>query len=314
MPHRRSRTRPSRDRRHPLRGDGQAGGRRDPGHRRRQEAEGEHRQRALSLHRCGAGRQDERRQVPEVSPARHARAKARASRNRRLPRMSFPGRSAAPPGNDAARPAAGRTDHDRPDPPPLPARHRQELRPVVAVREVDLDIFPGEVVALCGDNGAGKSSLIKVISGPRSRRPARSACAASPSPSPPPTMRWSTASPELYQDLALAPRLSVERSLMMGSGLTRPCAAALPAHPRQEADDRGIPALSVAALRRRHRHDAPGRAALGRAAPGGGDLAGTALERRDHHHGRADGGSRGQRSALVLDLIRKLKPTGALSS
>jgi ABC-type sugar transport system ATPase subunit len=37
--------------------------------------------------------------------------------------------------------------------------------PVVAVREVDLDIQAGEVVAICGDNGAGKSSLIKVISG-----------------------------------------------------------------------------------------------------------------------------------------------------
>ena len=37
--------------------------------------------------------------------------------------------------------------------------------PVVAVREVDLDVHAGEVVAICGDNGAGKSSLIKVISG-----------------------------------------------------------------------------------------------------------------------------------------------------
>ena len=37
--------------------------------------------------------------------------------------------------------------------------------PVVAVRDVDLDVFRGEVLAICGDNGAGKSSLIKVISG-----------------------------------------------------------------------------------------------------------------------------------------------------
>jgi len=34
-----------------------------------------------------------------------------------------------------------------------------------AVRNVSLDIYPGEVVGLLGDNGAGKSTLIKMISG-----------------------------------------------------------------------------------------------------------------------------------------------------
>jgi ABC-type sulfate/molybdate transport systems ATPase subunit len=33
------------------------------------------------------------------------------------------------------------------------------------LREVDLDIAAGEVVAICGDNGAGKSSLIRIMSG-----------------------------------------------------------------------------------------------------------------------------------------------------
>jgi len=37
--------------------------------------------------------------------------------------------------------------------------------PVQALRDVNLDIYPGEVTALVGDNGAGKSTTIKTISG-----------------------------------------------------------------------------------------------------------------------------------------------------
>jgi ABC-type sugar transport system ATPase subunit len=37
--------------------------------------------------------------------------------------------------------------------------------PVQALTRVDLDIPPGQVTALCGDNGAGKSVMIKTISG-----------------------------------------------------------------------------------------------------------------------------------------------------
>ena len=37
--------------------------------------------------------------------------------------------------------------------------------PIQALTEVDLDVPAGKVTALCGDNGAGKSVLIKCIAG-----------------------------------------------------------------------------------------------------------------------------------------------------
>lgn len=36
---------------------------------------------------------------------------------------------------------------------------------VTALHGIDLDISAGEVLAVCGDNGAGKSSLIRIMSG-----------------------------------------------------------------------------------------------------------------------------------------------------
>ncbi len=36
---------------------------------------------------------------------------------------------------------------------------------LTAVNQVSLDVYPGEVIGLVGDNAAGKSTLIKCISG-----------------------------------------------------------------------------------------------------------------------------------------------------
>lgn len=93
--------------------------------------------------------------------------------------------------------------------------------PVVAVREVDLDIFAGEVVAICGDNGAGKSSLIKMIAGAEEPTSGTLSMRGKPVSFGSPHDALSHGVATIYQDLALAPRLAIYQNVFMGSELTR---------------------------------------------------------------------------------------------
>jgi ribose transport system ATP-binding protein len=93
---------------------------------------------------------------------------------------------------------------------------RKQFGATTALDGVDFDVFPGQVHALVGENGAGKSTLMKILSGalhpdagsmeldgrpfaPRSTEDARHAGVAM-----------------IYQELSLAPHLSVEDNVMLG--------------------------------------------------------------------------------------------------
>lgn len=86
----------------------------------------------------------------------------------------------------------------------------------VALKDVSLSVFPGETVALIGENGAGKSTLMKVLSGAHAPDMGRMFIGGSPfRPSGPLDSRKAGVA-MIYQELSLAPDLSVEDNIMLG--------------------------------------------------------------------------------------------------
>ncbi len=87
---------------------------------------------------------------------------------------------------------------------------------VTALGGVDLEVAAGEVHALVGENGAGKSTLMKVLSG--AHRPdagTMTVAGAAYAPTSPQGARASGVA-MIYQELNLAPDLTVEDNVMLG--------------------------------------------------------------------------------------------------
>lgn len=87
---------------------------------------------------------------------------------------------------------------------------------VTALDNADFDLYPGEILAVIGDNGAGKSSLIKAISGAVTpdegviTLEGRQVHFRSP-------MEAREAGIEtVYQNLALSPALSIADNMFLG--------------------------------------------------------------------------------------------------
>ncbi len=121
---------------------------------------------------------------------------------------------------------------------------RKRYGAVDALQGVDLDVRAGEVVAICGDNGAGKSSLIRVVSG--AHEPDGGTIeiegVAVRFTSPLEALKAGVAT--IYQDLALAPRQPIWQNIFIGAELTR---ALLLDKPRmREASRRYLARLNIA--------------------------------------------------------------------
>src|SRR5689334_11618241 len=90
-----------------------------------------------------------------------------------------------------------------------------------ALRDVSLTVQPGRVLALIGENGAGKSTLMKILSGAHSPDDGSMTLAGQPfAPTGPHSARQAGVA-MIYQELNLAPHLSVEDNIMLGQEFSR---------------------------------------------------------------------------------------------
>ena len=93
---------------------------------------------------------------------------------------------------------------------------------VTALDGADFELRAGEILAVIGDNGAGKSSLIKALSGATSPTPARSSWTASRSKFKSPIEARRAGIETVYQDLAVAPAMTIAENLFLGREVRRP--------------------------------------------------------------------------------------------
>jgi ABC-type sugar transport system ATPase subunit len=87
---------------------------------------------------------------------------------------------------------------------------------LTAVNKVDMDVYPGEVVGLVGDNAAGKSTLIKCVSGVYQRNEGDISFMGTRLNFSRPIEARQMGIETIYQDLALAGNLGVGANIFMG--------------------------------------------------------------------------------------------------
>ena len=93
---------------------------------------------------------------------------------------------------------------------------RKTFGPTIALGRVDLEVLPGEVHALVGENGAGKSTLMKILSGAHApdsgemEIDGESYCPTNP------LNARSRGVGMIYQELSIAPHLTVEENIVLG--------------------------------------------------------------------------------------------------
>ena len=93
---------------------------------------------------------------------------------------------------------------------------------VTALDNADFDLYPGEILAVIGDNGAGKSSLIKAISGAAVPDEGEIRLEGKPVAFKSPMEAREAGIETVYQNLALSPALSIADNMFLGREIRKP--------------------------------------------------------------------------------------------
>jgi len=92
---------------------------------------------------------------------------------------------------------------------------------VVALRGVDIDVYPGEVLGLVGDNGAGKSTLIKCLTGAESPDSGKILLEGEEVVFHGPLAARQAGIEVVHQTLGVAPQLDITSNLYLGREMRR---------------------------------------------------------------------------------------------
>jgi fructose transport system ATP-binding protein len=121
----------------------------------------------------------------------------------------------------AAPVAAGNPSHGRK--PILTARGLvKRYGRVTALDHADFDLYPGEILGVIGDNGAGKSSLIKAICGAVQPDEGEITLDGKPLHFKSPMEAREAGIETVYQNLALSPALSITDNMFLGREIRKP--------------------------------------------------------------------------------------------
>lgn len=88
---------------------------------------------------------------------------------------------------------------------------------VIALKDISMAVRPGEVVCVLGDNGAGKSTFIKILAGVHPPDEGELLLDGEPARFATPRAALDRGIATVYQDLAMIPLMSVWRNFFLGS-------------------------------------------------------------------------------------------------
>ncbi len=91
---------------------------------------------------------------------------------------------------------------------------------ILALRDVDASVNPGEVTCVLGDNGAGKSTFIKILAGYHQQTSGEYLVEGESVRFDSPRDALERGIATVYQDLAMIPLMSIWRNFFMGAELT----------------------------------------------------------------------------------------------